>query len=480
MRLLFKSSKTLVFLMVYFTLGIALANTTDNQTDELSPVLPQTGLPFRVMIEQANFQLPVGFHSGLVGVYRRYWIFIAGRINGLHGFGADPFPPDFQNTNIYVVDPALGIVKSRSLTEPGSGLTQQQIDTLTVTSPQGYQEGDTLYMTGGYGVDTATGTFSTKPYLTAISLPGVFQWVTDPASHRSIASSIRQLYNPIFQITGGRMVKIGNITQLVFGQNFTGVYTTNSNGDYSEQVRRFRIYDSGKRYGGRLNVVILNSLPHSPDSNFRRRDLNIVSVVKSNSGHPVYGLVAYAGVFTPQTGVWTVPVEINSNGNPVMGDPNLPTTFKQAMNQYVCATAGLFSKKTLSMYNIFLGGISYGYFSNGVFQTDSEIPFINQVTTIKMDVNGNYTQYLMDAQYPVILSQRSNPGNQLLFGAGAYFIPNKRLLKYGNGVIYLDRIHGPTVIGYIVGGIQSTLPDTNVDSDSAASPYVFKVTLVPV
>ena len=33
------------------------------------------------------------------------------------------------------------------------------------------------------------------------------------------------------------------------------------------------------------------------------------------------------------------------------------------------------------------------------------------------------------------------------------------------------------MIGYIVGGIMSTLPNTNVRSDTAASPYIFKVTL---
>ena len=37
----------------------------------------------------------------------------------------------------------------------------------------------------------------------------------------------------------------------------------------------------------------------------------------------------------------------------------------------------------------------------------------------------------------------------------------------------------PVAVGYIVGGIQSTLPNTNTTSDSAASPYVFTVTLVP-
>lgn len=162
-----------------------------------------------------------------------------------------------------------------------------------------------------------------------------------------------------------------------------------------------------------------------------------------------------------------------------MPDPNLPTTFKQAMNQYTCAYAGLYSTKYKSMYNIFFGGISYGYYdANGTFQTDNEIPFINDTTTIKMDQNHNFTQYLMNNTYPVILSTTVNPGNVLRFGAGAYFIPGN-VSQYPNGVMFLDNIKKPTVIGYIVGGIQSTLANTNTDADSTASTYVFKVTLTP-
>ncbi len=84
----------------------------------------------------------------------------------------------------------------------------------------------------------------------------------------------------------------------------------------------------------------------------------------------------------------------------------------------------------------------------------------------------------MDSQYPTILSTQSNPGNPLLFGAGAYLIPNN-IREYPNHVMSLDAIRQPTVIGYIVEGIQSTLANTNIQSDSAASPYVFKVTLIP-
>lgn len=79
----------------------------------------------------------------------------------------------------------------------------------------------------------------------------------------------------------------------------------------------------------------------------------------------------------------------------------------------------------------------------------------------------------------MIASTGSNPGNPLLFGAGAQFFPAGGLPSYGNGVLDLDRLGGsqPYVIGYVVGGIMSTLPNTNAQSDTAASPYIFKVML---
>ncbi len=470
------------------------ANTTSNQTDELSPVLPQIGLPFQVTIEQASFQLPIGLHSGMVGSYKGQWVFIAGRNNGLHGFPPTPppdsppaFPTSGQNINILVVDPKTGQTFSRSLNDPTAGLTAQQIESLSVTSPQGYQSSNTLYMTGGYGYNSSTGSLDTKPILTAIYLPGIVKWVMNPTVGNSVGKNIRQLYNPVFQIAGGEMFPLGNLTQLVFGQNFTGYYYDpgtgpGTTGVYSEQVRQFQIVDAN----GQLAVNVYPSRPSNPDPNLHRRDLNIVPVILDNNANQ-YGLVAYAGVFYPYTnpvspGVWTVPVLIQETGNPIMADPNAATTFKQAMNQYVGATASLYSKKDKSNYTIIFGGMSYGYYQNDTFQTDPEIPFLNQVTTIKMDQNGSFTQYLMDSQYPTILASTLNlthPSNPLLFGAGAYFIPSN-LLQYPNKVISLDAIRKPTVLGYIVGGIASSLPDTNTpETDSQASPYVFKVTLTP-
>ena len=452
----------------------------DNQTPSFSPILPEAdNLPFTLQIELENFSLPNGIHSGVNGHYKGKWLFLAGRTNGLHDFqGSIPnsnFPRQAQNTNVYVIDFAKKTVAVRSLNDPGSGLSQKQIDLLSVTSPQGYQSGYTLYMTGGYGVDTATNQFSTKDVLTAINIPGLIHWVTHPLSKVTAAGYIRQISDPIFKVTGGYMDRLGkHPTLLVFGQDFQGYYVPESNGNYTQQVRRFNIIDDGVH----LKIDKLSSRPALPDPNFRRRDLNVVPVVSRKSGKLVGDLVALAGVFTLTDGVWTVPVKITPTGKTSMNDVASPDTFKQGMNQYDSATLGLFSKQRDNMYIILLGGISVGYFDNGVFTTDSEIPFINQITTVKIDKKNKYQQYIMEAEYPVIISTESNPGNPLLFGASAEFIPAVDMPLFKNGVINLDKLREkPVVVGYIVGGIQSTVPNTSTISDSAASPYIFKVVL---
>jgi hypothetical protein len=463
----------LSLLLFIFFLGILPYAYGDNQTSTVSPVLPSTSLPYQIRIEQDNFSLPNGLQSFAYATHEDKWLLLAGRTNGLHNFNEDTnnFPPNKQNTTVYVVDPKNQRVYSKPLDDPYSGLTQHQIDTLSVTSPQFYQWEKTLYITGGYGVDTATGLFSTKATLTAINVPKLMHWVIHSKPHSTAAEHIRQISDPIFQVTGGYMTRVNqDLWLLVFGQNFMGYYLPSSNGAYTEQVRCFQIQDNG---------IDLHAFPkpsESPKPAYRRRDLNVVPIIQQAGYEEESSYVALSGVFTISGGAWTVPVNVYEDGTTFMADPNDPNTFKQAMNNYASPTFGAFSKNTGSMYITIFGGISFGYFQNNVFLTDSELPFINQITTIQMDAAGQFTQYLMDNEYPVIPNAVN--GNPLLFGAGAQFIPVDTLSTYENGVVKLDEIHAfKSFIGYIVGGIQSKLPNTNTSADSAASPYIFKVYL---
>lgn len=470
-------SKIIYTISLFFLVSTNISFAANpNQTDTTTPILSGDKLPFKVQLETAEFALPNGIHSGVSAVYGGKWLLLAGRTNGLHGFDSptDNFPPQQQNSMVYVVDPEKRTVFFKSLYDPSSLLTQAQIDLLTVTSPQSYQDGKFLYMTGGYGVNTSTGDFSTKDALTAINIPKLMEWVLDTRNEKNANIAIRQIFNPLFQVTGGYMTKgADGLTLLIFGQNFTGFYTDSSNGAYLQQVNRFYI----KNDGNNLSIIPLDPEPLVQDPNYRRRDLNVVPIVLKRHGHLEYSFVALSGVFTEATGIWTVPVMITAKGIPSMANPLDSSTFKQGMNNYVSATVGLFSKKHKASYTLLLGGISYGYYQNGQFQTDSEFPFINQVTTIKIDKHKKFSQYLMDAEYPLIYSTGSNPGNPLLFGAGAEFIPTN-IETYKNGVIKLDELKKKKVlIGYVVGGIASSLPNTNTRSDSTASSYIFKVYL---
>jgi hypothetical protein len=447
-----------------------------NQTDDFSPIDINPSLPFTVKVEVENFQIPGGIQSGAKAQCGSYFLFLAGRTNGLHGFdnNDDNFPIQEQNTNVIVINVCTKAVYVRSLHDSRAGLTQKQIDTLSVTSPQSYQSGDTLYITGGYGVDTSTGNFSTKNTLTAINVPGLINWTIHPKCSLVASQYIRQISNSIFQVTGGEMFQVGQCpTLLIFGQNFSGFYNTDSNGIYTRQVRRFHIIDDGKC----LDVKILPTT--SPNPNYRRRDLNVIPIIKTcKSGEKIPAFVALSGVFTLDTGIWTVPVEISSNGTASMANPNLANTFKQGANNYNSAHVELLGCNG-TMYSVVFGGLTYALLQNGQIVTDDGIPFTNQISVIERSRNGNYSQSILPEEYPVILSTQSNPGNRLLFGAGAKFITTPNTPTFSNGVLDLSKIKQSTVIGYIVGGIQSTLPNTNTITDSAASPYIFKVTLFP-
>lgn len=461
----------------------------DNQTPTVSKVHSDHSLPFRIKIKKADFQLPVGIQSYVHGIHKSKMLIVTGRMGGLHGFEegvTDNFPIQEQSTTVFVVDSKKKKTYTRSLLDPDAGLTQEQIDLLSVTAAQAYQSGKTLYITGGYGLNTATGILDTKNALTAIDIPGLIHWVVNPTSGETAAQHIRQIFDDTFKVTGGYMNQTGDKpTLLIMGHEFDGFYNDPTQQppvfqQYTDQVRRFHIHDDGVN----LSFTLLTPLPSPPDPNYRRRDLNVVPVVSKVHHHLKQSFVVLSGVFTPTTGVWTVPVEVTANGTPSMADPSLPSTFKQGMNNYDCATFGMYSEKTGDMYVILLGGMSFGFFEKTKhgykFVTDDRVPFINQTTTIRIDDSGTYSQYFMDqGGFPLIRSKDVNKGNPLIFGSEAEVFLQHKVHKYSNDVLKLDCIKERTLIGYVVGGIKSTMPNTESQADSSPSKYLFEVFVEP-
>jgi hypothetical protein len=478
----------------------------DNQTSYVTNPLSEDALPFRIQISPASFSLPAGLQAYVAGLYKNEYVLLAGRTYGLHGFLGDTFPSASQNTTVYVLNISTGQIVSRSLTESSSKLSQGQIDLLSVTNALFFQDdgSDTLYMVGGYGINSATGVMETKSVLTAIDLPRLIKWVKGKKK-ASAAKSIRQVSHPLLQVTGGVMWQFNphQPALLCFGQNFSGSYVnTTSNGDYTCQIRPFQIIDTGKK---------LSIYPYpqpAPNPIYRRRDLNVVPALKKIGNSLQQYLVAFGGVFTPGVnfGAWTIPIEIQADGSSRSLNLSNPNTFAQGMNNYACPNLGLYSEKTGDMYTLFFGGISFLYSINGGIYSfggslcqDGGLGFTNDVTTIRIDSSGNYEQYLMSGTYPSIATTfgtcppPSNPETcdtivlhsspNLLFGAGALFLGVSHLPYYPNSVLALDRLGtNPVLLGYIVGGIESSAAETcseigNVDTQP--SPYIFSVTLVP-
>jgi hypothetical protein len=477
-----------------------------NQTPDVTPIQLNSALPYQISVVPYDFgsePIPT-LHSYNAAHYDGKWVLFAGRTNGLHGFetpGGNNFLPEHQNRHVWVIDPVNKVSWSRELLpDASSGLTETEIRSLTPANTQFYQQGDRLYVTGGYGhqLDLMTGPFNnTFNTLSAIELPGLVDWVVNGTG--TAKDHIRQITGPagntdVFTVTGGAMYEIDGRTHLIFGQRFTGNYTPGSNGTYTQQVRSFDIVDDGMS----LSVADIVRTPGNPgDPNYRRRDLNVYPVLRPGSGGGLdEGIVVLSGVFTLTDGAWTVPVEVFPDPmdanmvNVTMDDPNAVNTFKQGFNGYHSAKFGLYSESREEMHELLFGGISLQYLDTNTqtVVTDDFLPFINDITSVVIDGDGNYSQHWI-GEFPELFHvDDMMVSRRLRFGANAEFFLAEGIETYENGVIKLDALTQPTLLGYIYGGIQSNSPHTFdfttftrvPGAVTSASNHIFAVYYTPV
>ena len=470
----------LTFLTLFFSCLSSFLQ-ANNQTNTIDTPIPETTLPFRIRIAQANFSFPVvsnqdgttssGIQAFGYGAYKNKRIFLAGRTAGVHWLNnTNSFLPSQQNTYIYVLNLDTNTISYRSLEDPSSLLSQNDIDILSVVAPQSVQLGDFLYLVGGYGYNHTISNFETSNVATVIDLPKAINWVAN--GEDSFLSCITYIEDPYLQVTGGGALNANRHKPILLclGQNFEGSYTLSSNGQYTNQIRGFYFLNSS-------TDSIIKATQYPQDENYRRRDLNTVPIIKKENNTYVPALVCFSGVFTPDTGVWTVPIIVDEEGDSYMQNPDDPDTIKQGMNAYHCAHASLFSIKDNKSFVLFFGGITFQYYENGLYITDTLIPFTNNVTTITIDKNMKMQQYLMSAEFPTINYPNSSAPSY--FGTHGKFIPmyNEQFL---NEVIAFDKlfIGKEVLIGYIVGGIQSSGRNTGgVPGTSIPSSYIFEVYL---
>ncbi len=327
---------------------------------------------------------------------------------------------------------------------------------LSSTNMEFHQEGDYLYIIGGYGYSNTAGDHITYPNMIAVKVPDVIDAILNGGS---IAPYFRQISDELFAVTGGYLNKVYNTYYLTGGQRFDGRYNPMNNPtftqEYTNSIRKFTISDNG------TDLIVTHLQAITDEVNLHRRDYNVVPQILPNQQE---GLTAFSGVF--QVGA-DLPflncVNIDSSAYYVNND------FSQYYNHYHCANIPLYSSNANEMHNLFFGGISQYYDSAGVLVQNNDVPFVKTIARVTRDANGTMAEYKLPIEMPSLL------------GAGAEFIPTD-VPVYPNEVIKLDDLTSDsTLLGYIYGGINSTEPNifwVNDGTQSIASNGIFKVFLI--
>lgn len=456
------------------------------------------------------------------------WLFVGGRTAGLHAFVApmkdkpdNAFAPADANPNLIVVDIANRTAKSVPI-DSLAALAPPLPNTVNTwqwksSNAQSCQVGDKLYLAGGYGflpdADT-TGRMVTFGTLTRMNVSDVIDAVLN---EKPISGSVSQLTDPRFKVTGGEMLPFGSTAQgtslaLVFGQLFDGLYSVDVEKTdgvfqqrYWEVVKSFTITDNPlaiaqvKDSDGNPNDLFA-SLPNSfvgqptPDTidgfayadfiklrPYHRRDLNVLPAM-SPSGQPRIGI--YGGVFRPgRFDAYLQPIymdqviTVNYEREGVTYNyqtfaPGTDHSFEQLLSQYKCAGLPIHDPVSGQMVTVFFGGISnfrYDADQNQLIKDPLKLATNGRpiVDGVPFDPTVSALVHRQDKSSSGYVLPISMPG---YLGTEAELLMNPNVPRYDNGVIQLDKITQPTVIGYLFGGIEAFGPYTGELEDQGKKP----------
>lgn len=476
---------------------------------------PDADVPFRLVLAPFEIAGLPGLHSVAHAVYEGKLVILSGRTNGMHDFPPQrqagliwSFPPQQANNRVYVVD--LGrqrLVGSASVDDLPSRIARQ----LRATNTQSFARDGWFYIVGGYGVTEDGKSMRTFDQVVAIDLRALIQTVQDghkldaqfAASHMHVGD------HPALAVTGGNIELLGNRILLVFGQMFNGLYTTDggvAQQEYSQAVRAVEMSLSTELEDGirGIDVNYLGKCPDppptepqpTPDGPFHRRDYPLARVLAPD-GSPRIG--AFGGVFKGgrmEGYIHPVYITPSDTENCVSGGPKLGFTLTEAtdssqlLSQYESPIIPIYSASRKAMYTTSFGGISQFYWDAASrtlkrdaidFSKDPPVdglPFIHSISTLRVGGAGNADFLHVGEQFPPAGGEpscRDSSGRTIkapYLGTNSFFVPLQH-----DGVILLDRIATPTVIGYIFGGIASTLPYPG--KATCASNRVYAVRLHP-
>jgi hypothetical protein len=402
---------------------------------------------YSLSISPSSITSSPALHSGAFAVHSGKWIFLGGRIDGLHIMQSNQaFPANNRNDSIFVVDP----VSNLSMAADATQLPDPIYEALCSANMQFYQDADHLYMIGGYGKEAIQNNWITFHSLISVDLPCLLMNIN---SASPISSCFRQVIDSNMAVAGGMLEKIDSTYYLVFGHRFDGRYARNTTvggftQTYTHEIRKFEILDDG------TNLSISNYRVESDTNNFHRRDLNLVPQFYPNGE---YGFTAFGGVFQKNADLpFLTPIDITSDSTIHQSG------FNQNLSQYTSAVMPVFDSLDNSMQTFFFGGMSLYTLDtvSGNLIQDTLVPFVKTISKISRESNGTLTEFKLPVEMPALI------------GSNAIFIPKDSVPLMHNWIINLNKLSGLTHVGYIVGGIESDLPNVaDLDPEGMSRPH---------
>lgn len=404
---------------------------------------------FTLQINEVSASNAPSIHSTAVAQHDGLWLFVTGRVDGLHRlFGGEAFPADMQNNEIIVYDPGADQKWAASLDE----LSDVVADPLRTTNGQFWQDGERLYLFGGYGYENATAEKITFGVLTAIDVPGMISAVQNATA---LAPHIRQMpSDDRLKVAGGHLIRLDGTYHLVGGNRFDGEYLGGFTQTYTEADRTFTIGDNGS------TLALLNYAEISDATNLHRRDVNVSPVVLDDGSE---GFALFGGVFRTDA-VLPYRNPVYFNGSTMTVD----TAFEAQFGHYTSPVLPIYDADPAAnlMHSVFFGGMNQFYYdeTGELIEEDVLVPFVDDVTMITRDQAGSTTEMVLPYTLPALL------------GTNAALFLNPSLPKYDNGVIKLRELAGQTLLGHVVGGIESDMPNAGwMDGNTLATNRLFEI-----
>lgn len=407
---------------------------------------------FSVEIEELTRANAPALHSAAVAQHDGLWLFVTGRTNGLHAItgGSDAFPNEFANGAVVVYDPDADQRWTASL----DALPEALADPLRTTNAQFHQDGETLYVVGGYGHDSATGAKTTFGTLTALAVPGLIGAVQNGTA---LAPHLRQLADARLAVTGGHLAELDGRYILAGGNFFSGDYLAASQVQiYTDALRYFDIEDDG------TTLALANYSETVDADRLHRRDGNLGPVIRADGSE---ALALFGGVFQTDANLpFRTPVYFDDAA--VDEAP-----FEAQFGHYTAPLLPLYDAATETMHTVFFGGMGQYYVDEtGTVTEDLLVPFVDAVSILSTNSDAT-VEHVLDTRMPGRL------------GTNAAFFLDPSLPTYTNGVIRLRDLGGRTRVGYIHGGIETDTPHPGFFGGASwASTRVFAVyvTALPV